>query len=109
MSAITLETMVDAGLVEIRDVELPQSMQRAMAAQAEAERERRAKIIHADGEFQAAEKLAEAARIISTQPASLQLRYLQTLTEIASDKSNILVFPVPMDLFKAITERLGDK
>ncbi|MGI6284458.1 hypothetical protein SEF58_01435 [Neomoorella humiferrea] len=84
-------------------------MQRAMAAQAEAERERGAKIIHADGEFQAAEKLAEAARIISTQPASLQLRYLQTLTEIASDKSNILVFPVPMDLFKAITERLGDK
>ncbi|WP_338823501.1 hypothetical protein MHOCP_16950 [Moorella humiferrea] len=100
---------VKVSLVEIRDVELPQSMQRAMAAQAEAERERRAKIIHADGEFQAAEKLAEAARIISTQPASLQLRYLQTLTEIASDKSNILVFPVPMDLFKAITERLGDK
>ncbi|WP_258359994.1 slipin family protein [Moorella sulfitireducens] len=100
---------VKVSLVEIRDVELPQSMQRAMAAQAEAERERRAKIIHADGEFQAAEKLAEAARIISTQPASLQLRYLQTLTEIASDKSNILVFPVPMDLFKTISERLNGK
>ncbi|MGI9862830.1 slipin family protein [Moorella naiadis] len=89
---------VKVSLVEIRDVELPQSMQRAMAAQAEAERERRAKIIHADGEFQAATKLAEAARIISAQPASLQLRYLQTLTEIASDKSNVLVFPVPIDL-----------
>ncbi|MCG0278918.1 MAG: slipin family protein [Thermanaeromonas sp.] len=91
---------VKVSLVEIRDVELPQSMQRAMAAQAEAERERRAKIIHADGEFQAAEKLAEAARIISSQPASLQLRYLQTLTEIATDKSSILVFPVPVELFK---------
>ncbi|KYH30855.1 slipin family protein [Neomoorella mulderi] len=100
---------VKVSLVEIRDVELPQSMQRAMAAQAEAERERRAKIIHADGEFQAAAKLAEAARIISAQPASLQLRYLQTLTEIASDKSNILVFPVPIDLFKAFSERLTSK
>ncbi|SMB99070.1 SPFH domain, Band 7 family protein [Thermanaeromonas toyohensis ToBE] len=96
---------VKVSLVEIRDVELPQSMQRAMAAQAEAERERRAKIIHADGEFQAAEKLAEAARIISSQPASLQLRYLQTLTEIASDKSSILVFPVPIELFKHYTEK----
>lgn len=96
---------VKVSLVEIRDVELPQSMQRAMAAQAEAERERRAKIIHADGEFQAAEKLAEAARIISSQPASLQLRYLQTLTEIASDKSSILVFPVPIELFKHYTKK----
>ncbi|WP_434074952.1 slipin family protein [Moorella naiadis (nom. illeg.)] len=100
---------VKVSLVEIRDVELPQSMQRAMAAQAEAERERRAKVIHADGEFQAATKLAEAARIISAQPASLQLRYLQTLTEIASDKSNILVFPVPIDLFKAFSEHLTGK
>lgn len=91
---------VKVSLVEIRDVELPQSMQRAMAAQAEAERERRAKIIHADGEFQAAEKLAEAAKIISAQPASLQLRYLQTLTEIAADKANIIVFPIPLELFK---------
>jgi len=99
---------VKVSLVEIRDVELPQSMQRAMAAQAEAERERRAKIIHADGEFQAAEKLAEAARIISSQPASLQLRYLQTLTEIASDKSSILVFPVPIELFKQFT-KIGEQ
>ncbi|MBC7347128.1 MAG: slipin family protein [Clostridia bacterium] len=93
---------VKVSLVEIRDVELPQSMQRAMAAQAEAERERRAKIIHAEGEFQAAEKLAEAARIISTQPASLQLRYLQTLTEIATDKANIVVFPVPLELMSKV-------
>lgn len=99
---------VKVSLVEIRDVELPQSMQRAMAAQAEAERERRAKIIHADGEFQAAEKLAEAAKIISAQPASLQLRYLQTLTEIAADKANIIVFPIPLELFKQFfsTERV---
>lgn len=96
---------VKVSLVEIRDVELPQNLQRAMAAQAEAERERRAKIIHADGEYQAAEKLAEAARIISTQPASLQLRYLQTLTEIASDKSNIVVFPVPVELFKNLWQQ----
>lgn len=100
---------VKVSLVEIRDVELPQSMQRAMAAQAQAERERRAKIIHADGEYQAAEKLAEAARIISSQPASLQLRYLQTLTEIASDKANIVVFPVPIELFKHFVEWAGGK
>ncbi|GFN22897.1 MAG: slipin family protein [Thermoanaerobacteraceae bacterium] len=91
--------------VEIRDVELPQTMQRAMAAQAEAERDRRAKIIHADGEYQAAEKLAQAARIISSEPASLQLRYLQTLTEIASDKSNIIVFPVPVEFFQQLWNR----
>lgn len=96
---------VKVSLVEIRDVELPQNLQRAMAAQAEAERERRAKIIHADGEYQAATKLAEAAKIISTQPASLQLRYLQTLTEIASDKSNIVVFPVPVELFKNLWQQ----
>jgi regulator of protease activity HflC (stomatin/prohibitin superfamily) len=73
-------------------------MQRAMAAQAEAERERRAKVIHAEGEYQAAEKLTEAARIISSQPASLQLRYLQTLTEIATDKATVVVFPFPLEL-----------
>ncbi|MGB9885617.1 MAG: slipin family protein [Moorellales bacterium] len=89
---------VKVSLVEIRDVELPQAMQRAMAAQAEAERERRAKVIHAEGEYQAAEKLTEAARIISSQPASLQLRYLQTLTEIASDKATVVVFPFPLEL-----------
>ncbi|MGI9951643.1 SPFH domain-containing protein [Moorellaceae bacterium AZ2] len=96
---------VKVSLVEIRDVELPQTMQRAMAAQAEAERDRRAKIILADGEYQAAEKLAQAAQIISSQPASLQLRYLQTLTEIASDKSNIVVFPIPVELFKEFWNR----
>lgn len=99
---------VKVSLVEIRDVELPQSMQRAMAAQAEAERERRAKIIHAEGEYQAAEKLTEAARIISSQPASLQLRYLQTLTEIASDKSTVVVFPVPMDLLARLFSGSGE-
>lgn len=91
---------VKVTLVEIRDVELPQTMQRAMAAQAEAERERRAKIIHADGEYQAAEKLAEAAKIIATQPASLQLRYLQTLREMTSEKTSTIVFPLPIDLLK---------
>jgi len=91
---------VKVTLVEIRDVELPQTMQRAMAAQAEAERERRAKIIHADGEYQAAEKLAQAAKIISTQPASLQLRYLQTLREMTSEKTSTVVFPLPIDLVK---------
>ncbi|MGQ9532336.1 MAG: SPFH domain-containing protein [Desulfotomaculales bacterium] len=98
---------VKVSLVEIRDVELPQSMQRAMAAQAEAERERRAKIIHADGEYQAAEKLAEAARIIAAEPAALQLRYLQTLREMATDKANTIIFPLPIDLVKPFLEMLG--
>lgn len=97
---------VKVTMVEVRDVELPQSLQRAMAAQAAAERERRAKIIHADGEYQAAEKLSQAAAIIAAQPAALQLRYLQTLTEIASDKANTIVFPVPVDLFENLLGRL---
>ncbi|MBC7343970.1 MAG: slipin family protein [Clostridia bacterium] len=97
---------VKVSLVEIRDVELPQAMQRAMAAQAEAERERRAKIIHADGEYQAAEKLRQAAEIISSQPASLQLRYLQTLTEIAADKSSIILFPLPIDILGPLVSHL---
>ena len=84
--------------VEIKDVELPAGMQRAMAAQAEAERERRAKIVHADGEYQAAERLTQAASIIATQPSALQLRYLQTLTQIATERTNTLVFPLPLDL-----------
>lgn len=86
--------------VEIKDIELPQTMQRAMAKQAEAEREKRAKIIHADGEFQAAEKLAQAAAVISSQPSSLQLRYLQTLTEIAVEKNSTIIFPLPLDLIE---------
>jgi regulator of protease activity HflC (stomatin/prohibitin superfamily) len=102
-----LQTVVDEGtnpwgikvsMVEVKDVVLPQAMQRAMAAQAEAERERRAKVVHAEGEYQAAEKLAEAARVISTQPSALQLRYLQTLSGIGTEKSSVIVFPLPMDM-----------
>src|SRR3990172_6039923 len=91
--------------VEVKDVELPPGMQRAMAAQAEAERERRGKIIHAEGEQQAAQKLAEAAHIIAAEPAALQLRYLQTLTTIATEKTNTIVFPLPMDILSAFLER----
>lgn len=93
--------------VEVRDVELPQSMQRAMARQAEAERERRAKIIHAEGEFSASQQLAAAAQVIGTQPATIQLRYLQTLTEIATEKNSTIVFPVPIDLFNTLLGRRG--
>jgi regulator of protease activity HflC (stomatin/prohibitin superfamily) len=86
--------------VEVKHVDLPPEMQRAMAKQAEAERERRAKVIHAEGEYQASQKLADAAEIISKQPQALQLRYLQTLTEIASEKNSTTIFPVPIDLIK---------
>jgi len=89
---------IKVSAVEVKDVELPQSMQRAMAAQAEAERDRRAKIVHADGEYQAAEKLAQAAEVISTQPSALQLRYLGTLKEIATERTNLVVFPLPLDI-----------
>ncbi|HEX7476090.1 MAG TPA: slipin family protein [Dehalococcoidales bacterium] len=92
---------VKVSIVNIKDVELPETMRRSMAAQAEAERERRAKIIHADGEFQASERLAQAGLIISREPTTLQLRYLQTLTEIASEKTNTIIFPLPIDLFRA--------
>jgi regulator of protease activity HflC (stomatin/prohibitin superfamily) len=85
-------------LVELKHIDLPQEMQRAMAKQAEAERERRAKVIHADGEFQASQKLADAAEVISKQPTALQLRYLQSLVEIASEKNSTTIFPVPIDL-----------
>ncbi len=91
---------VKVSIVEIKDVELPQSMQRAMARQAEAERERRAKIIHAQGEFESSIKLAEAADIIAHEPVTLQLRYLQTLTEIAAEKNSTILFPFPMDIVK---------
>jgi regulator of protease activity HflC (stomatin/prohibitin superfamily) len=90
--------------VEIKDVEIPEQMQRAMARQAEAERERRAKIINAEGEFQAAEKLAQAAEIISKNPATLQLRYLQTLLEMGVNQNTTIVFPLPIDLIEAFTE-----
>jgi len=92
---------VKVSTVNIKDVELPETMRRSMAAQAEAERERRAKIIHADGEFQASERLAQAGAVIAREPTTLQLRYLQTLTEIASEKATTIVFPLPIELFKA--------
>ncbi|MCX6003922.1 MAG: slipin family protein [Chloroflexi bacterium] len=92
---------IKVSTVEIKDVELPEGMRRSMAAQAEAERERRAKVIHADGEFQASQKLAEAAKIIGSETATLQLRYLQTLTEIAADKNSTIIFPFPMEFLKA--------
>jgi regulator of protease activity HflC (stomatin/prohibitin superfamily) len=95
---------VKVSTVEVKDVELPVGMQRAMARQAEAERERRAKIINAEGELQASEKLAEAGRIMSETPATLQLRLLQTLAEIATEKNSTIVLPIPFGLFEAITD-----
>ncbi len=91
--------------VEVKNIDLPQEMQRAIAKQAEAERERRAKVIHADGEMQASEKLAQAAKILAEQPSSLQLRYLQTLTEIAAEKNSTTIFPVPVDILKMFLEK----
>ena len=99
---------IKVSVVEVKDVELPSTMQRAMAAQAEAERERRAKIIHAEGELQASVKLAEAGAIIGREPTTLQLRYLQTLTEIATEKTNTLVFPLPLDLLSAFIPKKKD-
>ena len=93
---------IKVSIVEVKDVELPQTMQRAMARQAEAEREKRAKIIHAEGEFQASQQLAQAAGVISSQPASIQLRYLQTLTEIAVEKNSTIIFPVPIEFARAL-------
>lgn len=87
-------------LVEIKDIDLPQEMQRAMAKQAEAERERRAKIIHADGEFQASKKLADAAQVISKQPIAMHLRFLQSLVQVAADNNSTIVVPLPVDLFR---------
>jgi regulator of protease activity HflC (stomatin/prohibitin superfamily) len=91
--------------VEIKHVDLPAEMQRAMARQAEAERERRSKIIHAEGEFQASQKLAEAAHVITGEPGALQLRFLQTLTEIATEKNSTIIFPIPIDLIKPFLDR----
>jgi regulator of protease activity HflC (stomatin/prohibitin superfamily) len=96
---------IKVSMVEVKDVQLPQPMQRAMAAQAEAERERRAKVVHAEGEFQAAQKLAGAAEIIATQPSALQLRYLQTLATIATEKTNTIIFPLPIDLISGFMSR----
>jgi len=95
---------IKVSVVEIKDVELPQTMQRAMAKQAEAEREKRAKIINADGEFQASQTLANAAQIIGTQQGALQLRFLQTLVEIGTEKNTTIVLPIPIELFRPILE-----
>jgi len=97
---------IKVSLVETKQVDLPEEMRRAIARQAEAERERRAKVIHADGEFQAAEKLAQAANVISVNPAALQLRYLQTLTEVATEKNSTTIFPVPIDLIRPFLEKM---
>jgi regulator of protease activity HflC (stomatin/prohibitin superfamily) len=94
-------------MVELKAVDLPIEMQRAMAKQAEAEREKRAKIIHASGEFEASKQLSEAAAIIGREPATLQLRYLQTLTEIATEKNSTIIFPLPMDLIAAFLKKSG--
>ena len=93
--------------VEVKQVDIPEQMQRAIAKQAEAERERRAKIIHADGEFEASQKLADAAKVLETQPSSIQLRYLQTLTEIGVEKNTTIVFPLPIDIINSWMKALG--
>jgi regulator of protease activity HflC (stomatin/prohibitin superfamily) len=96
---------IKVSMVEVKNVDLPVEMQRAMAKQAEAEREKRAKIIHAEGEFQASAQLAKAAEVISANPTTLQLRYLQTLTEISAEKNSTIIFPVPIDLLSGFVKR----
>jgi regulator of protease activity HflC (stomatin/prohibitin superfamily) len=92
--------------VEVKQIDLPPDMQRAMAKQAEAEREKRAKVIHAEGEFQAAQQLANASRVLATEPAALQLRYLQTLSEIATENNSTTIFPIPIDILRPFYENL---
>ena len=96
---------IKVGTVEVKQVDLPQEMQRAMAKQAEAERERRAKVIHADGEYQASEKLAQAAEVVAREPIALQLRYLQTLTEIGVERNTTLVFPLAIDILEPFLKK----
>jgi len=96
---------IKVSIVEVKDVEIPASMQRAMARQAEAERERRAKVINAEGEFQASERLKDAALVIEKHPTALQLRYLQTLLELGGSQSTTIVFPAPVDLIRPFIER----
>jgi regulator of protease activity HflC (stomatin/prohibitin superfamily) len=98
---------IKVSIVEVKDVELPDTMKRAMARQAEAEREKRAKIIHAEGEFQAAQQLRNAAGVIAEEPATIQLRYLQTLTEIAVEKNSTIIFPVPIEFMRAFADTLA--
>lgn len=100
---------VKVTVVEIKDVEIPQSMQRALAAQAEAERDRRAKIINAEGELQASQKLTEAAHVMSGAPAAIQLRYLQTLREIATEQNSTILFPIPMDIIGTVIDKITKK
>ena len=100
---------IKVSIVEVKDVELPDTMKRAMARQAEAEREKRAKIIHAEGEYQAAQQLADAAQTIAKQPTAIQLRYLQTLTEIAVEKNSTIIFPVPIEFLTAFAELFAKK
>jgi hypothetical protein len=100
IDGITDDWGVKVTLVEVKDVELPEKMRRAMARQAEAERERRAKVIHAEGEFEAAKRLAEAAEVMATEPGAMQLRLLSTLTDVASEQNSTLIFPVPMELLR---------
>jgi len=100
---------IKVSIVEVKDVELPDTMKRAMARQAEAEREKRAKIIHAEGEFSAAQQLQEAAAVIAKEPSALQLRYLQTLTEIAVEKNSTIIFPVPIDFLNAFSQMYADR
>ena len=99
---------IKVSIVEVKDVEIPQSMQRAMARQAEAERERRAKIINAEGEYQAAERLKDAAIVIEEHPIALQLRYLQTLLELGAGNTSTIIFPAPIDLIKPFLDRAGN-
>src|SRR5436189_6359773 len=99
---------IKVSIVEVKDVEIPQNMQRAMARQAEAERERRAKVINAEGEFQAAERLKDAALVIEEHPVALQLRYLQTLLELGASQATTIVFPAPIDLIKPFLDRVPE-
>ena len=100
---------IKVSTVEVKHIDLPQEMQRAMAKQAEAERERRAKVINAEGEFQAAQKLADAGKVIAEQPIALQLRYLQTLVQVASENNSTTLFPIPIDLFRPFLDLIGKK
>jgi regulator of protease activity HflC (stomatin/prohibitin superfamily) len=109
LDAQTLSWGIKVANVEIKHVDINETMIRAIARQAEAERERRAKVIHADGEFQAAQKLLEAAQVLSQQPLAIQLRYLETLTVIAADKNSTIVFPLPMDIIQPLLNALPKK
>jgi regulator of protease activity HflC (stomatin/prohibitin superfamily) len=100
---------IKVSVVEVKDVELPSTMKRAMARQAEAEREKRAKLIHAEGEYNASQQLADAAAVMAREPAAIQLRYLQTLTEVAVEKNSTIIFPVPIEFMALFAQMLGNK